>query len=190
MFLGHWAEVVFYSTHGGKYTSKKLILDQPSFSPIIMTSQSQTWPAGLRLPPRPCLPWSPISQTGLYRRAFSRKAVSRFVSDSVLWSFCSSARQSVTGAWWDTTPVAGQGSDSQEPGGDVLCCDNECSQKVLSHEQNGSGRKKSLFLMQLICCVCTLGLISVSLLMRSLDQWFFDFNGHKTHPRKLSYYRG
>ena len=33
MFLGHWAEVVFYSTHGGKYTSKKLILDQPSFSP-------------------------------------------------------------------------------------------------------------------------------------------------------------
>lgn len=24
MFLGHWAEVVFYSTRGGKYKSKKL----------------------------------------------------------------------------------------------------------------------------------------------------------------------
>lgn len=24
MFLGHWAEVVFYSTRGGKYASKKL----------------------------------------------------------------------------------------------------------------------------------------------------------------------
>lgn len=30
---------------------------------------------------------------------------------------------------------------------------------------------------------------TISLLTHSLDQRFLDFSGHKTHPRKLSYFR-
>ena len=159
-----------------------------------MTSKSQTWPAGLCFPPWPRWPWRPISQSWLYWRAFSRKLVSRFVSDPsssqpVLWSFCSTGCQSGTSACLITAPdgiphrrqVRGVTAESL---GETSAVVSECSQKVLSREQNGSGRKKSLFPMQQTCSVGTLGLMSVSPLTHSLDQPFFDFSGHKTHPRK------
>lgn len=156
--------------------------------------------AGLHVHQWPSWPQSLVSQTWFCLTGVSGKAVSWFIIYIFLlasacsikflpqyvsvFDKCHASSKEPNG-----TQVACDENVSQESGRkkQIHCCNN-CQGIMTRKDLNGSRRKKSLFPGQQICSVCIVGLISLSLLTHSLDQWFLNFSGNKNHVRKLCYY--